>query len=78
MIRDFDKIHRYVEGSRFSCEGEETKLAVDPISGEELDGIIHGLFKIKPETLAKLKEILNCNDQRRTTADGRPSPALER
>jgi hypothetical protein len=24
-----------------------------------LEGIIHGLFKMKPDTLAKLKEILN-------------------
>jgi tripartite-type tricarboxylate transporter receptor subunit TctC len=43
----------------FLAEITKGNLAVDPISGEELEGIIHGLFKIKPETLSKLKEILN-------------------
>jgi tripartite-type tricarboxylate transporter receptor subunit TctC len=43
----------------FLAEIAKGNLAVDPISGEELEGIIHGLFKIKPETLSKLKEILN-------------------
>ena len=43
----------------FLAEVKKLNFAVDPISGEELEGIIHGLFKMKPETLAKLKEILN-------------------
>jgi tripartite-type tricarboxylate transporter receptor subunit TctC len=43
----------------FLAEIKKLNFAVDPISGEELEGIIHGLFKIKPETLAKLKEILS-------------------
>src|SRR5262249_30992461 len=43
----------------FLAEIKKLNFAVDPISGEELEAIIHGLFKIKPETLAKLKEILN-------------------
>ena len=43
----------------FLAEIKKLNFAVDPISGEELDAIIHGLFKIKPETLAKLKEILS-------------------
>ena len=43
----------------FLAEVKKLNFAVDPISGEELDGIIHGLFKIRPQTLAKLKEILS-------------------
>jgi hypothetical protein len=43
----------------FVAEIKKVNFAVDPISGEELEAIIQGLFKIKPETLAKLKEILS-------------------
>jgi tripartite-type tricarboxylate transporter receptor subunit TctC len=43
----------------FLAEVKKVNFAVDPISGEELEGIIHGLFKIKPATLARLKDILN-------------------
>jgi tripartite-type tricarboxylate transporter receptor subunit TctC len=48
-----------LKDQEFLAEVKKLNFAVDPISGEELEGIIHGLFKIKPETLAKLKEILN-------------------
>jgi len=48
-----------LKDQEFLAEVKKLNFAVDPISGEELDAIIHGLFKIKPETLAKLKEILN-------------------
>jgi tripartite-type tricarboxylate transporter receptor subunit TctC len=43
----------------FLAEVKKLNFAVDPISGEELESIVHGLFKIKPETLTKLKEVLN-------------------
>lgn len=48
-----------LKDQEFMAEVKKLNFAVDPISGEELEGIIHGLFKMKPETLAKLKEILN-------------------
>jgi tripartite-type tricarboxylate transporter receptor subunit TctC len=48
-----------IKDQDFLAEVKKLNFAVDPISGEELEGIIHGLFKMKPETLAKLKEILN-------------------
>lgn len=48
-----------LKDQEFLAEVKKLNFAVDPISGEELEGIIHGLFKIKPETLVKLKEILN-------------------
>jgi tripartite-type tricarboxylate transporter receptor subunit TctC len=48
-----------LKDQEFLAEVKKLNFAVDPISGEELEGIIHGLFKMKPETLAKLKEILN-------------------
>jgi tripartite-type tricarboxylate transporter receptor subunit TctC len=48
-----------LKDQEFLAEVKKLNFAVDPISGEELEGIIHGLFKMKPDTLAKLKEILN-------------------
>jgi len=48
-----------IKDQDFLAEVKKLNFAVDPISGEELEGIIHGLFKMKPDTLAKLKEILN-------------------
>ena len=48
-----------LKDQEFLGEVKKLNFAVDPISGEELESIIHGLFKIKPETLAKLKEILS-------------------
>jgi tripartite-type tricarboxylate transporter receptor subunit TctC len=48
-----------IKDQEFLAEVKKLNLAVDPISGEELERIIHGLFKMKPEMLAKLKEILN-------------------
>ena len=48
-----------LKDQEFLAEVKKLNFAVDPISGEELEGIIHGLFKMKPEMLAKLKEILN-------------------
>jgi tripartite-type tricarboxylate transporter receptor subunit TctC len=48
-----------IKDQDFLAEVKKLNFAVDPISGEELEGIIHGLLKMKPETLAKLKEILN-------------------
>lgn len=42
----------------FVAEINKLKFGVDPIGGQELEGIINGLFRMKPETLAKLKEVL--------------------
>jgi hypothetical protein len=42
----------------FLAEAEKSKLDVDPITGENLEKIVAGLYKINPATLAKLKEVL--------------------
>jgi tripartite-type tricarboxylate transporter receptor subunit TctC len=42
----------------FLAEAEKSKLEVDPITGEELEKIVAGLFKTNPQILAKLKEVL--------------------
>jgi hypothetical protein len=40
------------------AEAEKTKLDVDPIPGEQVEKIIAGLFKLEPDVLGKLKQIL--------------------
>jgi tripartite-type tricarboxylate transporter receptor subunit TctC len=42
----------------FLAEMHKSKLDINPISGDDLEGIINKLFQMKPETLAKLKEVL--------------------
>ena len=42
----------------FQTEAQKTKLDVDPMTGEELERTVHGLFKLDPTFLAKLKDIL--------------------
>jgi len=43
----------------FLAEAQKSKLDIDPTTGEELEKIVAGIYKINPATLAKLKEVLN-------------------
>ena len=43
----------------FLAEAEKSKLDVDPVTGETLEKIVAGLYKMDPATLAKLKEVLD-------------------
>ena len=36
----------------------KSKLDVDPLSGEDLEKIVAGLFKLEPALVAKMAEIL--------------------
>jgi len=42
----------------FLAEAEKSKLTVDPVTGEELEKIVGALYKMNPQILAKLKEVL--------------------
>src|SRR3989442_5420446 len=42
----------------FKAEAEKVKLDIDPMPGEELERIVHGLFKLDAAFVAKLKKIL--------------------
>lgn len=42
----------------FLADAKKSKLGVDPVSSEEVERIIAGLFKLDPGLLAKLKDIL--------------------
>jgi tripartite-type tricarboxylate transporter receptor subunit TctC len=43
----------------FLAEAEKAKLEVEPVTGEDLEKIVAGLFKTNPQVLAKLKEVLH-------------------
>lgn len=43
----------------FIADAGKSKLDIDPVTGEELEKIVAGLYKISPSILAKLKEVLN-------------------
>jgi len=42
----------------FLADAKKSKLDVDPVSGEELQATISGIFKMDPALVAKLREIL--------------------
>lgn len=42
----------------FAAEAKKSKLDVYPVTGEEIERIIDGLFKLEPPLVAKLKELL--------------------
>jgi tripartite-type tricarboxylate transporter receptor subunit TctC len=42
----------------FLADAKKSKLDIDPITGEELEKTVHGLFKLNPSVVAKLKEAL--------------------
>ena len=42
----------------FLAEAKKSKLDIDPVTGEEVERIIEGLFKLPPPLVAKLKDIL--------------------
>jgi tripartite-type tricarboxylate transporter receptor subunit TctC len=50
-----------LKDKEFLAEAEKSKLDVDPVTGEEAEKIIAGLFKLEPALLAKLKQILTKN-----------------
>jgi tripartite-type tricarboxylate transporter receptor subunit TctC len=47
-----------MKDKEFLAEAEKSKLDVDPVSGEETEKIIAGLFQLDPAMVAKLSEIL--------------------
>ena len=42
----------------FVAEAKKSNLDVDPVSGEELERLIEGFFKLEPTLLAKFKDVL--------------------
>jgi hypothetical protein len=42
----------------FLADAEKANLDISPLTGEELEKIVHGLLKTPPALLAKLKQII--------------------
>lgn len=42
----------------FLADAKKTKLDIEPLTGEETEKIVQGLFKLEPALVARLKEIL--------------------
>jgi hypothetical protein len=42
----------------FLAEAVKSKLDVDPVSGEEVEKIVSGLFKLDSATVARMSEVL--------------------
>ena len=49
---------RTLNDPEFLAEAQKAKLAINPLSGEETEKIIAGLFQASPDVLRKLKDIL--------------------
>jgi tripartite-type tricarboxylate transporter receptor subunit TctC len=49
---------RTLKDPAFLAEAEKTKLEVDPVTGEDLEKIVAGIFKTNSQVLAKLKDVL--------------------
>lgn len=47
-----------LQDKEFLAEAKKAKLDLDPVTGEEMERIISGLFKVEPALLAKLKGAL--------------------
>ena len=42
----------------FVADAQKARLTIDPVTGEELERTVAAMFKLRPELVAKLKEIL--------------------
>jgi tripartite-type tricarboxylate transporter receptor subunit TctC len=42
----------------FLAEMKKANLDLDPVSGEEAESVVQGLFKISPTLIAKLRDIV--------------------
>jgi tripartite-type tricarboxylate transporter receptor subunit TctC len=42
----------------FLADAKKSKLDIEPVSGEEMERLVHELYKLEPSMLARLKEVL--------------------
>ena len=47
-----------MKDAEFLEDARKSKLDISPLSGEAVEKTIHGLFKLEPSLMTKLKEIL--------------------
>jgi hypothetical protein len=47
-----------MKDAEFIADTKKSKLGIDPMTGDELDKTIGRLFKLSPDVVAKLKDVL--------------------
>jgi len=47
-----------LKDSEFKADAAKGRLDIEPVSGEEVEKIVHGLFKLEPSLINRLKEVL--------------------
>ena len=47
-----------MKDAEFLAEAQKGKLDLEPLSGEEVEKLVSGFFKVEPSLVSKLKEIL--------------------
>ena len=47
-----------MKDSEFLADTKKSRLGIDPLTGEEHERTVGGLFKLAPGVVAKLKEVL--------------------
>lgn len=60
-----DRVHALRKGFQdtmkdpeFLAEAQEAKLDIDPVSGEEIEKIVAGLFRLDPALVATMREVV--------------------
>jgi hypothetical protein len=47
-----------LKAPEFLAEAKKASLDIQHVSGEEIDGVVQGLFKIEPAFIARVKQVL--------------------
>lgn len=47
-----------LQDPEFLAEAKKSKLDIDPVAGEEMEKIVAGLFRLKPDVVNRLKKVL--------------------
>ena len=47
-----------LKDTEFLAEANKSKLDIEPVSGEELEKTVAGLFSLEPSMVTRLKEVL--------------------
>ena len=50
--------HKTLNDKEFLADAEKVKLSLDPLTGEEIEKVISGIFKLEPLLVEKLEQIL--------------------
>ena len=55
LRRAFEKT---LKDPAFLADAQKSRVTIDPVTGEEAEKIVKGLFKLNPDTLARLRKVL--------------------